>query len=248
MSSAENHPAASRFPTTAWSMVAKAGDCHILEYQESLARLCGSYWQPVYAFIQRKGFDLEEARDCTQEFFTRVIEKEYLRDVDRSKGKFRSFVLVAVSHFLSNHLDSLRAQKRGGGRDPVSLDGDDTETRRACEPAHDSTPEALFEYQWALTVLECALDRLRTEYSSTDFFRLKPFLLGDAAHGQLAAAARQLATSEGSLKLAVHRMRKRFREKLRAEIANTVSDPALVDEEIRYLVAVLARGGELRQM
>jgi DNA-directed RNA polymerase specialized sigma24 family protein len=229
-------------------MIAKAGDSHTLEYQDSLARLCGSYWQPVCAFIQRKGFNPEEARDCTQEFFTRVIEKEYLRDVDRTKGKFRSFLLAAVSHFLSNHLDSLRAQKRGGGRDPVSLDAAGTEIRRACEPAHDSTPEAQFDYQWALTVLERALECLRTEYSSADFFRLKPFLLGDAAHGQLAAAARQLATSEGSLKVAVHRMRRRFREKLRAEIANTVSDPALVDEEIRYLVAVLARGGELPQM
>ena len=248
MSPAEKHPAASRFPTTEWSMVVKAGDCLTREYQEALSRLCNSYWQPVYAFIQRKGFDPDEARDCTQEFFTRVIEKEYLRDVDRSKGKFRSFLLVAVTHFLSNHLDSLRAQKRGGGREPVSLDADDTETRRAYEPAEDSTPEAQFDYQWALTVLERALDRLRTEYSAADFSRLKPFLLGDAAHGQLAAAARQLATSEGSLKVALHRMRKRFREKLRAEIAKTVSDPALVDKEIRYLVAVLARGGEMPQM
>lgn len=248
MPSAESNSAGSRFPTTAWSMVAKAGDCHDAGFRQSLALLCGSYWLPVYAFILRKGFGPEEARDYTQEFFTRVIEKEYLRDVDRSKGKFRSFLLAAVSHFLSNQLDSLRAQKRGGGREPISLDRDETEARRPFEPAHGSTPESQFEYQWALTVLERALERLRTQYSSVDFLRLKPFLLGEAAHGELAATARQLATSEGSLKVAVHRMRKRFREMLRSEVANTVSDPDQVDEEIGYLITVLARGGDWREM
>jgi RNA polymerase sigma-70 factor (ECF subfamily) len=228
-------------------MVVKAGHSGGKFSRESLGSLCASYWHPVYTFIRRKGFDSDEARDCTQEFFTRVIEKDYLGDVDRSKGRFRSFLLAAVSHFLSNHLDSGRAQKRGGGQEAVSLESEGVQGRRH-EPAHASTPEALFEYDWALTLLERALDRLRAEYADPDFLRLKPFLLGEVAHGQLAATAQQWGASEGSFKVAVHRMRKRYREALRTEIAETVSEPGQVEEEIRYLMAVLARGGELRRM
>jgi RNA polymerase sigma-70 factor (ECF subfamily) len=219
-----------------------------VEWKDSLARLCGAYWAPVCAFIERRGFGPEEARDCTQDFFTRLIEKEYLRDVDRSKGKFRSFVQASVSHFLSNYLDSARAQKRGGGRHPVPLDWGDTGAGPPIEPAHHMTPEAQFEYQWARTVLDRAMERVRQHYAPAEFDRLKPFLLGEMAHGEMAAAARQAATSEGALKVAVHRMRKRFREALRAEIADTVSDPGEVDEEIRYLVRALARGGNGGEM
>jgi len=229
-------------------MVVRAGHGSNLDSRESLARLCAAYWQPVYAFIQKKGFGPEEARDYTQGFFTRLIEKEYLRDIYRSKGKFRSFVLASVSHFLSNHFDSLRAQKRGGGRDLVPLDGGGADPRWDFEPAHTATPEALFEYQWALTVLERAIERLREDYAPAEFHRLKPFLLGETAHGDLAAAARRLNVSEGSLKVAVHRMRKRFRQTLRAEIAGTVADPREVDSEVRYLIEVLSRGGSGRQV
>jgi DNA-directed RNA polymerase specialized sigma24 family protein len=129
----------------------------------------------------------------------------------------------------------------------MSLESEDVHGRRH-EPAHSSTPEALFEYDWALTLLDRALERLRADYTAPDFLRLKPFLLREAPHGQLAATAQQLGASEGALKVAVHRMRKRYREALRAEIAETVSEPGQVEEEIRYLMAVLARGGELQRM
>jgi DNA-directed RNA polymerase specialized sigma24 family protein len=236
----------SQFPTTAWTIVAKAGDSQTQAFHESLASLCASYWNPIYVFIQRKGFSPEDARDCTQEFFTRVIEKQYLRDVDRSKGRFRSFLLAAVVHFLSNRQDAARAQKRGGGRQPLSLDERDSSGHALAEPAHFLTPEAQFEYQWAVTTLDRTLARLQADYSPSDFPLLKPFLLGEARHGEISVAARQLSMSPGALKVSVHRMRKRYRQLLRAEIAQTVSEPAQIEEEIRYLVSVLARGGSTR--
>jgi RNA polymerase sigma factor (sigma-70 family) len=232
----------SSFPTTIWSIIASARDPESKSSRESLARLCTSYWHPVYAFVRHKGFDAEEARDCTQEFFARVIEKQYLADVDRSKGRFRSFLLAAVSHFLSNYRDARRAQKRGGGEHPIPLEDEDANGRHRHDPAHASTPEALFEYHWALTLLDRALERLRAGYTQADFLRLKPFLLGEAAHGELAATAQQLGASEGALKVAVHRMRRRYRDALRSEILETVSEPSQVDSEIRYLMEVLARG------
>ena len=233
----------SRFPTTAWSLIAGARDCPTQALQTSLAGLCASYWQPVFNFIQRKGIPAEEARDCTQEFFARVIEKKYLRDVDRSKGKFRSFLLVSVTHFLSNRLDAERAEKRGGRNPPLSLDSRNEEGRPGLEPAHFATPEVLFERQWALTVVGRALDRLRASYPADQFGRLKPFLLGEAPHGELTALARDRGMSEGAVKVAVHRMRKHFRQALRDEIAQTVANPELVDQEIRYLITVLGRAG-----
>ena len=215
---------------------------------ESLGRLCASYWHPVYVYIRHKGFDSDHARDCTQEFFAQLIEKKYLADVDRSKGRFRSFLLAAANHFLSNYLDAANAQKRGGGRQLLSLEDESMSRVLSCEPSNASTPEALFEYHWALALLDRALERLRAGYAPADFLRLKPFILGEAAHGQLAATAQQLGTSEGALKVAVHRIRKRYREALRSEISETVSEPGQVDEEIRYLMEVLSRGGPGREM
>jgi len=234
----------SAFPTTSWSLVLKAGNPQTQFFQESLSRLCRNYWHPVYAFIRRKGFDSDEAQDCTQEFFLRVIEKEYLADIDQSKGRFRSFLLAAVSHFLSNRLDAARAQKRGGGK-VVSLERDDTQGGDRYEPAHLSTPEALFEYHWALTLINRTFQRLRKGYAASEFVLLKPFLLGEAKHGELVATAQRMGVTNSAIKVAVHRMRKRYREALRAEIAETVAEPAQVEEEIRYLMVTLARAGNL---
>jgi RNA polymerase sigma-70 factor (ECF subfamily) len=227
-------------------MVVKAGNPQTQLFQESLARLCTSYWDPVYVFIKRKGFNSEEARDYTQEFFARVIEKQYLTGLDQSKGRFRSFMLAAVSHFLCNRLDAQRTRKRGGGCDILPMETENAEGEYRREPFHTSTPEVLFEHQWALTLLDRTLKRLRAEYAGPDFNRLKPFLMGEAERGQIAATAAEMGISEGALKVAVHRLRKRYREALRTEIAETVSEPDQVQEEIRYLLAVVARGGENR--
>jgi len=232
----------SRFPTTAWSMVLKAGNPEAQFFQEALARLCAIYWYPIFVFIRSRGFSSEEARDHTQEFFACVIEKEYLAGVDRSKGRFRSFVLSSVSHFLSNRLDRQRAAKRGGGREILPMEVQFEGDSYSREPSHACTPEALFEHQWALTLLDRTVSRLRAEYAGPDFNRLKAFLLGEAERGQIAVIAAELGISEGALRVAVHRLRKRYREALRAEIAETVSEPELVEGEIRYLLAVLARG------
>lgn len=239
--------ASSRFPTTAWSMVVRAGSPQTQCFHESLARLCSSYWHPVYVFIRGKGFPPEQARDHTQEFFTRVIEKQYLAGLDRSKGRFRSFVLASVGHFLSNRLDAERALKRGGQHDIVSLEAENADGEGCREPFHTSTPEALFEYEWALTLLDRTLKRLRSGYPGPDFDRLKPFLVGEADRGDLRSTAEQTGVSEGALKVAIHRLRKRYRDALRAEIAETVDRPDQVEEEIHYLLGVLARGGRERR-
>jgi RNA polymerase sigma-70 factor (ECF subfamily) len=227
-------------------MVVKAGNPQTRFFKESLERLCSSYWHPVYVFIRSKGFSSEEARDHTQEFFARVIEKHYLAGLDRSKGRFRSFVLAAVSHFLSDQLDAQRARQRGGRRnlEPLELQRAEGEYHR--EPSHASTSEALFEYHWALTLLDCTLRRLRADYARPDFDQLKPFLVGDAERGEISGVAAEMGLSEGTVKVAVHRLRKRYRDALHAEIAETVSEPDQVQEEIRYLLAVLARAGENR--
>lgn len=225
-------------------MIVNAGNPQAQLFQKALSDLCVSYWYPIFVFIRRKGFTSEEARDHTQEFFATVLEKKYLEGLDRSRGRFRSFVRASVCHFLSNRLDAQRALKRGGGRDILPLEDANTESGYRREAFHNSTPEAVFEYQWALTLLNRTLKRLRAEHDGPDFDRLKTFLLGEAERGQLAGEAAEMGISEGALKVAVHRLRKRYRAALRAEIAETVSGPDQVAEEIQYLLAVLSRGGE----
>ena len=231
-----------RFPTTSWTLIVNAGDLNNEVSREALGRLCSSYWLPVFVFIRRKGLDPDQAKDCTQDFFTALLEKDYLAGVARSKGNFRSFLLAAVTHFLANRFDSERAQKRGGGQPIVSLDKEDAEGAYRNEPANSLTPEELFEYRWATSLLEDTLGRLRDGYAGDDFEVLKPFLTGEETHGDGASAAQRLGMSAGAFKVAVHRLRKRYRDVLRAEIAKTVADRAQVDEEIRYLLMILARG------
>jgi RNA polymerase sigma factor (sigma-70 family) len=234
------------FATTRWSLVVAARDRAVPDAQQALAELCQLYWYPLYAYIRRHGHAHEQAQDLTQEFFARLLEKDGLAAVDPSKGRFRSYLLVACQHFLSNQRDHDQAQKRGGGRQTLSIDFQDAEGRYAHEPAHDETPERLFERRWAVALLEQVLARLRREYEAAGkgqlFERLKARLIGDADRVPHAQAAADLGMSEGAVKVSVHRLRQRYRELLHEEIAQTLDDAGQVEEEIRALFTSLGPG------
>jgi RNA polymerase sigma-70 factor (ECF subfamily) len=221
--------------------VVTAGDPQRKEARSALVSLCENYWYPLYAYLRRRGYPADQAQDLTQDFFIRVLEGRYLDRADPIKGRFRSFLLTSLKFFIADEEDRRRAQKRGGGA-LVSLEVSSGEERYQREPAHDETPERIFERRWALSVLERVVERLRDEFvrhgRPEHFERLKVFLLGnsDAPYAVLAA---EMNTSEGALKVAIHRLRKRYRELLRQEIADTVADPAEVDSELRFLAAVL---------
>ena len=234
-------PGASQFPTTRWTMVAAAGDPQRKDARSALVSLCESYWYPLYAYLRRRGYPADQAQDLTQEFFVRVLEGRYLDRADPEKGRFRSFILTSLKFFVADEEDRQHARKRGGGL-VVALEFSSSEERYQREPAHDETPERIFERRWALSVLERVVERLRSEFVQhgrpEHFERLKVFLLGQS-EAPYAALAREMNTSEGALKVAIHRLRKRYRELFRQEIADTVADPAEVEAELRYLAAVL---------
>jgi RNA polymerase sigma-70 factor (ECF subfamily) len=234
---------ADHFATTQWSLVLAAQDKTSPEAREALAALCRSYWYPLYAFIRRQGFDSDQAQDLIQEFFTRLLEKDFLGTVNPEKGKFRSFLLKACTHFLANERDRARAQKRGGDREIVSLSIDHAEHRYGREPAHTLTPERLFERNWALTLLEQVLARLKSEMIRDDkgrlFESLKIFLTGEGRGAPYRQLAADLGLTEGAVKVAVYRLRQRYRELLLEEIGRTVEDPADIDAEIDRLFAAL---------
>jgi DNA-directed RNA polymerase specialized sigma24 family protein len=211
--------------------------------RRALEELIRAYWFPLYAFVRRQGESPESAEDVVQAFFACLLEKNYLGGVDRSKGKFRSFLLAAVKHFLSKERDKLRAQKRGGGRKIIPLDGLDAESRYAIEPAGGMTPDRLFERQWALAVLGLALDRLRAEYGRAGNERLhaalEPCLAGGRGAIDYGRASRELKMTASAVRTAAHRLRRRYRDLLKAEIAQTVGSPAQVEEEIAYLLNCL---------
>ena len=231
--------------TTHWSLVLAAAGTEDSHGREALARLCQVYWYPLYAFVRRQGHDPHDAQDLTQEFFMRLLEKDYLGDVDRSKGKFRSFLLVALKHFLSKEWDRARTLKRGGGHRLVSLDTLSAEDRYRREPEDNATPERLFERRWALTLLDQVLTRLSEEYETTGkralFEQLQGCLMGDSDLLPYAELAARLGMTEGAVKVVVHRLRKRYRGVLRDEIAQTVADSAEIDDEIRQLLSALGR-------
>lgn len=232
-----------RFDTTRWSVVLAARDETGETARRALAWLCEAYWYPVYAFIRRRGHEPDEAADLTQGYFARLLEKHYLEAVRPELGKFRSFLLKSVQHFLSNERDRARALKRGGGKAPISLDGLDPERRMALEPRDDLTPEALFEREWAFTLLERAMERLAGEAAAKErrpqFELLKGFLTDAGSGPSYHEVAGLLKVGESAIKVAVHRLRRRFGELLRAEIAETVADPGGTDAEIRHLFSVL---------
>ena len=234
-----------RFATTHWSLVLAAGERGSAEAEEALARLCSLYWYPVFAFVRRQGHPPEEAQDLTQGFFARLIEKGDLADADQSRGRFRSFLLAACQHFLSNERDRTRAQKRGGGHLPISIDAAAAEGRYERALAHAETPERLYERQWCLTLLAGVLDDLREDYVASGkervFDRLKDFLTTEEDAGTHADAARDLGMNAAAVKVAVHRLRRRYREALRRRVADTVESAQDVDDEIRHLFRALAR-------
>src|SRR5579871_559194 len=234
------------FPTTRWTLVVAAAAPRRKEARSALSSLCESYWYPLYAYLRRRGYAADQAQDLTQEFFIRILEGRYLDRADPEKGRFRSFILTSLKFFAADEQDRQRAQKRGGGA-VVSLEfssGESGEERYQREPAHDDTPDRIFERRWALSMLERVMERLREEFvqhgSPENFERMKVFLLGQS-EAPYADLAREMTTSEGALKVAIHRLRKRYRELFRQEIADTVADPAEVEAELRYLAAVLTR-------
>jgi RNA polymerase sigma-70 factor (ECF subfamily) len=231
------------WPTAAtrWTIVLAArGDAR--EAQNALAQLCETYWYPLYAFVRRQGRNPHDAQDLTQGFFAKLLEKGWLDDVDRNKGRFRSFLLASMRHFLANERDHAQAQKRGGGHSILSLDKDNAESRYAMEPVDNATPEKIFDRRWALTLLEQVLARLRTEFSAAGksalFDELKSTLSGQPS--PLAAIGKRLGMSEGAAKVAAHRLRQRYRELIRSEVAQTVTDDKEVDEELRDLMSALS--------
>jgi RNA polymerase sigma-70 factor (ECF subfamily) len=232
----------SQFATTHWSLVLAARDRAEPGADDALASLCALYWYPLYAYVRRRGHGADQAHDLTQEFFARLLEKDFLAGVDRGKGKFRSFLLAACNHFLANERDRVRAKKRGGGRPVLSLDAGDAEERYRAEPADALTAEKLFERRWALALLQQVMSRLRDEFEAKGkgrlFDRLRGFLVGEKGGGHR-RAAEELGLSEGAVKVAVHRLRQRYRELLHEEIGRTVGSPDQAEEEIRDLFAAL---------
>jgi RNA polymerase sigma factor (sigma-70 family) len=235
-------PIARIFATTRWSVVLAAGGASGAA-GEALAILCRTYWYPLYAFVRRQGRTAHDAQDLTQSFFARLLAKEDLADVERAKGKFRSFLLASMKHFLANEWDHARAQKRAGGIALISIDDAEAERRYEHEPAEQITAEQLFDRRWALTLLDQVLVRLGEEMAAAgraaQFEAMKFCLTGEKA-AVYAEIAQRLGMTEGALKVAIHRLRDRYRTLLRAEIAQTVGEDADVDEELRQLFSALS--------
>lgn len=211
--------------------------------RQAIERLCQAYWYPVYAYIRARNSSPEAARDLTQEFFLRLLDKHHLNAIDAPRGRFRWFLQTAVKHFLANEYERARAQKRGGGRAFLSLEMQRAEDAYRREPADPATPETLFDRRWSLLLLNRAMDRLRAEHENSgkggQFDRLRPYLVAEEDAPSYRAAAEALGATEGAVKVAVHRLRRRFAEALRAEIAETVSSESEVDAELQFLLGAL---------
>jgi RNA polymerase sigma factor (sigma-70 family) len=233
----------SRFAATRWTLIVAANNWRAdSSAHRAMSQLAALYWFPLYAYLRRKGHDPAHAEDLVQGFFTRLLEKDALAAADRTKGKFRSFLLASLQNYVTNEWDKSRASKRGGGDKTIPLDALAAEARYAAEPAAELTPERVYERRWALEVLDQVLARLREEYAARNqaaLFTALESLLVAGNRAPYATLAIQLHMSEGAVKVAAHRLRKRYRELLREEIAHTVADPALVDDEIRDLLASL---------
>jgi RNA polymerase sigma-70 factor (ECF subfamily) len=232
-----------QFATTHWSVVLAARGGETAPAREALETLCAGYWYPLYAYVRRRGLGPEDAQDVTQAFFARMLEKRTLERADPERGKFRSFLLSSMTNFLANERDRSAALKRGGGRTLLSIDFCSGEERYRLEPSDPMTPQRLFERRWALTLLERALERLGDAHAAEGkgdlFARLSPYLTGEAGAAPYAETAEALGMTTDAVKAAVHRLRRRFRTELRAEIAETVSRPEEVDEELGDLFEAL---------
>ena len=234
-----------RFDTTHWSVVLAAGGDSTAGAKRALATLCETYWYPLYAYLRRQGHSAEDAQDLTQGFFQQILEKGTVEQADPNRGRFRSFMLTSLKHYVTNEWDKQRARKRGGGTPHVSLELENAEGRYQLEPPADTTPEKVFDRQWALTLLDNILGKLRAEFVRDDkeaiFNRLKVFLGGGSSDESYASVGRALDMSDGAVKVAVHRLRCRYRDLLRQEIAQTVSSPEETEAEIRHLWSAVGR-------
>jgi RNA polymerase sigma-70 factor (ECF subfamily) len=233
-----------RFTTTHWSVVLSAREHDSPQAAAALEKLCRTYWYPLYAYVRRQGHDEPSAKDLTQEFFVRLLHKNRLDHVQREKGRFRSFLLASLKHFLADEWDKTQALKRGGGQSLLSLDDDTAEDRYQLEPADNLTPDKLFEQQWALTLLDQAKTRLKEEYAQAGkadlFERLRVFEAADPAAPTYAQIAAEFGLTESAVKSAARRLRQRYGGLVREEVAHTVDSPVEVDEELRHLISALS--------
>jgi RNA polymerase sigma factor (sigma-70 family) len=237
-------PRGDYFATTRWTVVLAAGRKSSARSDGALAELCRTYWYPLYAYVRRRGHSREDAEDLVQAFFARFLEKNYLEGLSSERGKFRAFLLASLKHFLANEWDKAGRLKRGGGVEHLSLDWQDANGRYHLDPADTASPDQLFDREWALALLGRVVMRLREECATAGkarlFQRAKTFLTVGESATPYGRAATELGMEEGALRVAVHRLRKRYRELLRDEIAQTLEDPAAADEELRSLRAALA--------
>ena len=236
---------AAAFRTTHWTIILSAARPGAEETQQAFAQIYSDYWYPLYAYVRRRGHPPPDAEDITQDFFVHLIEYQSLQGLEREGAKFRTFLLRLLDHFLTNEWNRRRAQKRGAGRPLLSLNIDDGEAKYLLEPPDRDSPEILFERQWVVTLLAKVLERLRSECAAAAkgalFADLSLHLQGDRQGPPYAEVAARHGMSEGAVKVAVHRLRQRYGQFLRDEIAQTVGRPEEVDDELRYLISVMAR-------
>jgi RNA polymerase sigma factor (sigma-70 family) len=230
------------FETTRWSVIVAAREPSA-HTEAALASLCQTYWYPLYAFARRRGFSSEDAQDLTQGFFASLLRRDFLRNVRREKGKFRSFLLASFTNYMAHEHERSQALKRGGGSAPLSIDVAEAEGRYALEPIDIDSPDRIYDRRWALTLLENVLKRLRAEHESRNqmdiFEAFKPALTGEDPLESHAALAKRFGASEGAIKVSVFRFRRRYRELIRDEIAQTVAAPDEIDAELKHLLAAL---------
>jgi RNA polymerase sigma-70 factor (ECF subfamily) len=232
------------FNTTHWSVVVAAKGTDSPFVREALEKLCCTYWYPIYAYLRRRGCGGHDAQDLTQGFFAQLLQRRSIQSVEREKGKFRSFLLASLNYYVADERDRANAQKRGGGREVLSLDVQEAQQRYRLEPADERSPEKIFEHRWAMTLLDQVLARLGQEFTDTGkrelFERLQAFLVERTGDETYAEVGRELGMTEEAVKKAAQRMRRRYHQLFREEIAQTVASPAEVDEELRHLCAVLS--------
>jgi RNA polymerase sigma-70 factor (ECF subfamily) len=237
-------PAQGIFATTHWTRVLVAGSGASPQADAALEELCRIYWYPLYAYVRRQGHSREDAEDLTQGFFARLLEKKYLEGVTSEKGQFRAFLLMAVKRFIANEWDRANTQKRGGGVAPLSLDWQDADARYQINPADLLSPDKLYDRAWAMILLERVIIRLRDEHvaegKAAQYEQLKPFLMTAKSELPYLEAATALNMNEGAVRVAVHRLRRRYRQLLREEIAQTLANPAQAEEEMQALFSALA--------
>ncbi len=234
------------FTTTRWTLVLEAADTKSPHGREALEDLCTCYWHSLYLYVRRRGYGPEEAQDLTQGFFAQLLGKGYIKAADPQRGKFRSFLLASLKNYLANEWDRASAKKRGGGKIPISLDFEKVEDHHHMEPADEISPDKVYEQRWAMALIDQTLARLSTEMEeagkSRRFNDLQGFLTGETTGTRYRLVADRLGMKEGAVKVAVHRLRRRFGALLREEVGQTVADSGQIDEEIRYLLSVLTTG------